>query len=343
MRAYGYILTQTRSDPDMTRRHTDTTLMLFMATVLITLSHLDPFLPDPRIATGGAIGNSLFFFLSGYGLAMSLNDTSPGAPGTSLLAYLGKRLSRLYPAVLIVACAMLATDQIQVASITDLAAVFVWPTPFWFISAVVVFYVPIFFLARLQPAGIAMAMAALLVPYVFFYSQLDISSFVVEGPDRFKWINYFGITLMGCQVARLKLSPKMSLLTIAALLMSLVLFLVTRLTLIRYGMGHLQFLFHVWLYPIVFFSFHILSSEAVLKLLRATPVFPAVVWLSGLTLEIYLTQTAWIRWLRVQQYDFGHAALLLMAMVPVLVLSALTQWLSRRLRSLWATSPKREP
>ena len=53
----------------MTRRTTDTTLMLFMATVLITLSHLDAFVPDPRIATGGAIGNSLFFFLSGYGLA----------------------------------------------------------------------------------------------------------------------------------------------------------------------------------------------------------------------------------------------------------------------------------
>ena len=143
------------------------------------------------------------------------------------------------------------------------------------------FYVPIFYLARLQPAGIAMALAALVVPYVFFYSQLDLSQFVVEGPDYFKWINYFGITLMGCLVARLKLTPAFSLFTVAALLVSLLLFLATKLTLFRHDMGHLQFLFHVWLYPIVFFSFHILSSEAVLKPLRATPLFPAIALLAA--------------------------------------------------------------
>jgi peptidoglycan/LPS O-acetylase OafA/YrhL len=315
----------------MTRRTTDTTLMLFIATVLITLSHLDAFVPDPRIATGGAIGNSLFFFLSGYGRALSLNAAGTGASGPSLLAYLGKRLSRLYPAVFIVACAMLVTHQIGIASLTDLVAVFAWPTPFWFISAVVVFYLPIFYLARLQPAGIAMALAALVVPYVFFYSQLDLSQFVVEGPDYFKWINYFGITLMGCLVARLKLTPTFSLFNAAALLMSLLLFLVTKLTLFRYDMGHLQFLFHVWLYPIVFFSFHILSSEAVLKPLRATPLFPAIALLAGLTLEIYLTQTAWIHWLEAQHYAFGHTVLLLMALVPVLVFSVLTRWLAQRM------------
>lgn len=315
----------------MTRRHTDTTLMLFMATVLITLSHLDAFVPDPRIATGGAIGNSLFFFLSGYGLAMSLNAAKTDAPEPSLLAYLGKRLSRLYPAVIIVACAMLATRQIGLASLTDLVAVFVWPTPFWFISAVVAFYVPIFYLARLQPAGIAAAMAALVVPYLFFYSQLDLSIFVVEGPDHFKWINYFGITLMGCLVARLKLTPRFSLFTIAALLLSLLAFLVTKLTVFRYDMGHLQFLFHVWLYPIVFFSFHLFASETVLKPLRATPLFPAVALLAGLTLEVYLTQTAWIHWLEAQQYNFGHTVLLLMALVPVLVFSLLTRWMAQRM------------
>lgn len=315
----------------MTRRHTDTTLMLFMATVLITLSHLDAFVPDKRIATGGAIGNSLFFFLSGYGLAMSLNAAGTDASEPSLLAYLGKRLSRLYPAVLIVACAMLATDQIHIASITDFAEVFVWPTPFWFISAVVVFYVPVFYLARLKPAGMAMALALLVVPYIFFYSQLDLSTFVVEGPDYFKWINYFGITLMGCLVARLKLTPRFNLFTVAALLISLLLFLATKLTVFRYDMGYMQFLFHVWLYPIVFFSFHILSSETVLKPIRVTPFFPAIALLAGLTLEIYLTQTAWIHWLEEQNYAFGHSILLVLALVPVLIFSMLTQWLSNRM------------
>ena len=68
----------------MTHRDTDTTLMLCLATVLITLSHLDAFVPDPRIATGGAIGNSLFFFLSGFGLAKSLNAEAAGGAPPSL-------------------------------------------------------------------------------------------------------------------------------------------------------------------------------------------------------------------------------------------------------------------
>jgi peptidoglycan/LPS O-acetylase OafA/YrhL len=249
----------------------------------------------------------------------------------SLLDYLRKRVLRLYPAVLIVACAMLAIGMIRITGIADLARIFVWPTPFWFISAVMVFYVPVFYLARLKPAGIAAAMVLLLIPYAFFYSQLDLSTFVVEGDDYFKWINYFGITLLGCLVARLQLTPTCNLFTIASLLISLLLFLATKLTVFRYDMGHLQFVFHVLLYPIVYFSFHLFASETVLRPLRATPLFPTVALLGGLTLEIYLTQTAWIHWLEAQNYTFGYPVLLLMALVPLLIFSVLTQWLSNRM------------
>lgn len=314
-----------------TRRQTDTTLMLFLATVLITLSHLDPFVPDPRITTGGAIGNSLFFFLSGYGLAMSLNATGSDASLPSLLAYLRKRLLRLYPAVLIVAGAMLVAGRIDITGIADFAAVFLWPTPFWFISAVVVFYIPVFYLARLKPAGIAMAMALLVIPYIFFYSQLDLSKFVVEGRDYFKWINYFGITLLGCLVARLKLTPRFSVFTVAGLLVSLLLFLVSKLTVFKYDVGYMQFLFHVWMYPIIYFSFQVFSSETVLQKIRATPVFPAIALLAGLTLEIYLTQTAWIRWLETQDFGLHYAVVLVIALVPVLIFSILTRWLANRM------------
>lgn len=318
-------------------RDTDTTLMLFMATVLITLSHLDAFVPDPRIATGGAIGNSLFFFLSGFGLTMSL--TAAGQ-NTSLLDYMRKRVLRLYPAALIVACAMLAIGLIQITGIADFARIFIWPTPFWFISAVVAFYIPVYYLARLQPTGIAIAMALLLIPYAFFYSQLDLSTFVVEGQgndftwtNHFKWINYFGIMLLGCLVARVRLKPKFSLFAVGGLTLSLLLFLVTKLTVFRFDLGHLQFVFQALLYPIVYFCFHLFASETVLRPLRATPLFPTIALLGGLTLEIYLTQTAWIRWLEAQDYAWGHAVMLLLALVPLLVFSLFTQWLSSRMSS----------
>lgn len=312
----------------MTRRHTDTTLMLFMATCLITLSHLDAFVPDPRIATGGAIGNSLFFFLSGFGLTASLNA---GGAAPSLLAYLRKRVLRLYPAAILVACVMLAVGMIGITGPADLVKTFIWPTPFWFISAVMAFYVPIFYLARLPPRGIAIAMGLLLIPYAVFYSQLDLSRFVVEGDDHFKWINYFGITLMGCLVARLRLTPEMSLAAIAGLVLSLLAFLVAKLTVFRFDLGELQFVFHVLLYPIIFFSYQVMAAETVMRPLRAMPFFPAIALLAGLTLEIYLTQTAWIHWLEAQNYPYSHAVLLPLALVPLVVFSVLTQWLSNRM------------
>lgn len=322
----------------MTHRDTDTTLMLCLATVLITLSHLDAFVPDPRIATGGAIGNSLFFFLSGFGLAKSLNAAAPGAPPPSLATYLRKRIVRLYPAVFLVACAMLAVGLAHINGAIDLAAVFVWPTPFWFISAVMAFYVPVFYLARLRPAGIATAMALLLVPYGIFYSQLDLSTFIVEGigndftwANHFKWINYFGLTLLGCLVARLDLKPRLSAFSVAVLLGGLLLFLVAKLTVFRFDMGPLQFVFQAALYPIVYGCFHVFASETLLRPLRATPLFPVVALLGGLTLEIYLTQTAWIRWLETQPLPEGPVTLLLLALVPLLVFSVLTQWLSNRM------------
>lgn len=317
----------------MTRNETDTTLMLFMATALITLSHLDAFVPDPRIATGGAIGNSFFFFLSGYGLTCSLNAARTGSPGHSLGAYLGKRIGRLYPAVFIVASAMVAIGMVRVTGMADLAATFVWPTPFWFISAVMVFYLPLYWLARQRAAGIALAMAVLLVPYLYFYRQLDLTTFVVEGDDHFKWINYFGITLMGCLVARLRLTPRLGPGSVAALLTSLLLFLLAKLTLFRHDLGHLQFVFHLLLYPIVFFSFQVFTSEALLRPLRATPLFPAIALLAGLTLEIYLTQTAWIHWLEAQHLPHGHLVRLLLALLPLLAFSLVTQWLSHRIRA----------
>ena len=53
--------------------------------------------------------------------------------------------------------------------------------------------------------------------------------------------------------------------------------------------------------------------------------------LAGLTLEIYLSLTGWLYWLEDQNYPFGHAVLLLLALAPLVVFAWITRWLSRRL------------
>jgi peptidoglycan/LPS O-acetylase OafA/YrhL len=47
----------------------DTTFLRFVAIWLITNSYLDKRYPVSAMATGGQLGNSLFFMLSGFGVA----------------------------------------------------------------------------------------------------------------------------------------------------------------------------------------------------------------------------------------------------------------------------------
>ena len=48
-----------------------------LAVALIINSHLDPIYPHSALATGGALGNSLFFIASGYLLKDKKKDLKP--------------------------------------------------------------------------------------------------------------------------------------------------------------------------------------------------------------------------------------------------------------------------
>ena len=62
---------------------------------------------------------------------------------------------------------------------------------------------------------------------------------------------------------------------------------------------------------------------------------PVVALLGGLTLEIYLTQTAWIRWLETQSLPDGPITLLLLALVPLLVFAvAVVEAVARQMDTL---------
>lgn len=75
----------------------DTTFLRFVAILLITNSHLDRLYPVSAMATGGQLGNSLFFMLSGFGLVASYRKK-----GGVFWPWLQRRLSRIYPPVLLV-------------------------------------------------------------------------------------------------------------------------------------------------------------------------------------------------------------------------------------------------
>ncbi len=71
----------------------DTDFLIFLAIILIINWHLDILYPIKHLATGGAIGPSLFFMLSAYGLYFSFT------PQTSFLTFISNRIKKIYPSV----------------------------------------------------------------------------------------------------------------------------------------------------------------------------------------------------------------------------------------------------
>lgn len=71
----------------------DTDFMRAAAALLICNSHLKQIYPHTWLAGDGLIGNSLFFFLSGFGIALSGKSLRLG-----FFKWYLRRVNRIYPA-----------------------------------------------------------------------------------------------------------------------------------------------------------------------------------------------------------------------------------------------------
>ena len=142
--------------------------------------------------------------------------------------------------------------------------------------------------------------------------------------------------VMGSVVANSGITPEANRLTAGMLILSLLAFLVLKLTLFRFGFSKFQFAFHLILFPIIYFSFHILCSSKILQALKKTNLRHVVYWISGLTLEIYLVQSPWLPLLEHQKLNFNYAILLFIALAPIPVFAIILQRLTNTLLKLVA-------
>lgn len=179
----------------------DTLLLRFLAILLITNSHLERMYPIPWLAAGGQWGNSLFFMLSGLGLTLSsMKNTLP-----PFWTWLEKRLSRIYPSVWLVVLIfpVLLQSSWRVWGLGDYLYHFLYPTIYWFISALLVFYLAVYPILRYRwQSRIPLLIFLVLIPYFYFYwTALDLSRLSVESAGLFKWLPYFQILLFGMWLA----------------------------------------------------------------------------------------------------------------------------------------------
>lgn len=130
----------------MHNNHKYISLMKFIAIILITNSHLDSLYPVKYIGTGGALGNALFFFISGYAISINYRDYN-----IALIKYIYKRLIRIYPPVLIFTTIYFLFPDIvfhKSWSFRDYVITYVWPTKYSFLGAIIVCYLPLYYILQ---------------------------------------------------------------------------------------------------------------------------------------------------------------------------------------------------
>ena len=173
------------------KRDSAVDILKCIAVLLIVNSHFDPCYPEglASLATGGAIGNALFFFCSGYTLFLGRTD--------GFVPWYKRRLMRILPSFLV--CSIICSYILDEGW---------WKVAggYWFIRCILVHYVVLYLvqmrlLARKCLTGVLLAAAIVGCWLVFEEPDHDIYQ-----TGYFMWVHYFACSLCGLYVAERRAS-----------------------------------------------------------------------------------------------------------------------------------------
>lgn len=175
---------------DLEGRNKAIVLFKFFAALLITYSHMGLLFPKfGGLVTGGAIGDGLFFFCSGFTLFL-------GRDG-GFLNWYKRRVSRIYPSIIMWAL-LSAVVFGWTWYVTDLIT-----TPkYWFIPCIMVYYAIFYVIRRyLMTYMKAVFVGSLLIITALSFFVLDMERSVMYAQVSFMRIYYFMFMLLGAITA----------------------------------------------------------------------------------------------------------------------------------------------
>lgn len=291
----------------MTTENAGVNLLRFLAIVLVINSHMDAFYPIPILGTGGAIGNALFFVLSAYGLMLSEKNRPQ-----RFQEYLTKRVLRIYPIVwmstLILIFPLLLfyyfrspenfSNLVNEFALHDplgfLSILFYPPSAFWFLQALMVFYVFGFVLIKnyTNEKIICIGVLLLFVYITLYLGAANYDGLIIEQEMRFKLVFYFAIFAFGVYLG--SVADRIRYQGLADVLM-LMLFLAViyghKFLVLKTGGKYAEFQFvqQVAIFPLVFYFLKISQSDWVGRLFKVESWAGRFVSLvAAMTLELYI-------------------------------------------------------
>ena len=258
-------------------------ILKFVAALLITYSHMGALFPQYKgLVTGGAIGDGLFFFCSGFTLFLGRQGSFPN--------WYKRRINRIYPTI--IAWALLSAVFFGWTwSVTDLVT-----TPrYWFIPCIMVYYAIFYFIRTymLDRLGWAFSLTFVVIAASYFF-VLDLDSSVMYADVTYMRIYYFSFMLLGATVAvrknRSDAGPKKALLYVLLGLVSY--YACMGVYKIDPFFCRFQLLSLFPLLFAVYWMYRACETSAVQRILNSEKTGPGIYFVSCLTLEIYMVQYA---------------------------------------------------
>ncbi len=175
----------------MKERNVGIDILKFIAIIMITNSHMGLLYGKyAALATGGAIGNALFLFCSGFTLFLKPFGGPLGFPN-----WYKKRINRIYPSVLAVAivlCGFFGEQHDIIDIIVNGGR--------WFVTLIMVYYVALYFIGVYCRDKLNWVMGAAVLAIGLWYFLGDVKyPFANDGLSS-KWFLYFIFMLFGSKV-----------------------------------------------------------------------------------------------------------------------------------------------
>lgn len=262
-------------------------ILKFLAVFFILNSHMGAlYVKFPMLASGGAMGNALFFFCSGFTLFLK-----PFGRAVDFPNWYKVRINRIYPTVFAVAIVLCAVFDYR----PDINYIILYGG-LWFVSCIMVYYVFIYFIGVYFRNRLKWVMAIVAAAFCILYYSLDIRfpySLYADDVMELKRYLYFLFMLFGAWMGTIDTSrqARRQWVNLLLALVSIVAFYVLCGVTIRVeSLAFLHVFTFVPLMAMLYFLYLWADGDFARRLYQSRVGHFVIRFVGGLCLEIYVIQ-----------------------------------------------------
>lgn len=309
-------------------------LLKCLAALLITNAHLGPFYPEhfKFLSFGGALGNSLFFFCSGWSLA-------GGVMKTDFVHWYLKRATRIlipvWTFMLITYCILVNTyhwnQMLQ--------------TPYWFLNAILLFYIPYYFIVKYVPKWILPICASLYLGCIIEFELIPHNCWMLEESVNDVYVHYWFYSLIMLLGSYYRLMSKTIITSINSAKRNIINYAAITLISFLIYMGVKYYIIHITspnynfqlFLPILLVVFAVSFYNLSLHLFRVWPSVcnnKVVNFMTSITLEIYVVQFTTSHYLVHLPFPIGLICNIFMILICAKILNLISSHIIKTIQTI---------